>query len=131
MIQAVQKTSDPLATDQQFFDALVQRNIESLDGILADDFILIDVMSGSEFTKGALLAAFQTGQVTFESIKPAGVVARRYQSTAVITGRTEISGRVEESPFTIRSRYAHVYIEQAGRWRLVSAQGTQIAEQTG
>jgi len=30
-------------------------------------------------------------------------------------------------PFVASSRYTHVYIQQEGRWRMVSAQGTRIA----
>lgn len=119
--------SDPLAVDHQFFSALVARSLESLDELLADDFVLIDVLSGSEISKAALLAAAGSGQIRFEAIQPLEARVRRYGDTAVITGRTRMSGKFEESPFEANSRYTHVYVEQRGRWRLVSAQGTQIA----
>jgi hypothetical protein len=47
----------------------------------------------------------------------------------VITGRTRMTGRFEETPWEVASRYryTHVFVEQDGRWRLVAAQGTQIA----
>ena len=38
---------NPLNTDQQFFTALIAADIKTLEPILTDDFILIDVMSGS------------------------------------------------------------------------------------
>jgi len=38
-------------------------------------------------------------------------------------------GRIGEMPFSANSRYTHVYLEQQGRWRLFSAQGTPIASQ--
>ena len=41
---------DPLVTDRQFFSALVAGSVEDLDQILADDFVLIEVMGGSEVT---------------------------------------------------------------------------------
>jgi len=53
---------------------------------------------------------------------------RVYQTTAVITGRTEMSGQFGETPFATKSRYTHVYVEQQGRWRLVAAQGTKIID---
>src|SRR5258708_30829635 len=46
--------TDPLAADQEFFDSLVSRNGKALDRLLADDFVLIDVMQGSEMTKAFL-----------------------------------------------------------------------------
>ncbi len=45
---------DPLAAERQFFAALVDANVETLDRVLVDDFILIDVMSGSEISSKPL-----------------------------------------------------------------------------
>jgi hypothetical protein len=118
---------DPLVTDRQFFSALVDGSVEDLDRILADDFVLIEVMGGSEVTKSSLLGAIESGQLKFEAIEPADMSVRVYQPTALVTGRTQMRARFGETPFAARSRYTHVYVEQQGRWRLVAAQGTQIA----
>jgi len=75
-----------------------------------------------------LLAAIQSSQLKFGPIEPTDVWVRVYQTTAVITGRTEMSGQFGETPFTTKSRYTHVYVEQQGRWRLVAAQGTKIID---
>jgi ketosteroid isomerase-like protein len=120
-------TMDPLAAEREFFGALVQAQPEALDRVLADDFLLIDVMRGSEITRAALLAAIGSGQLRFEVIEPAEQRVRRYGATAVVTGRTRMSGRFEGTPFAAHSRYTHVYVEQQGRWSLVAAQGTPIA----
>jgi hypothetical protein len=118
---------DPLVADRQFFSALVDGSAKDLDQILADDFVLIEVMGGSEVSKSSLLGAIESGQLKFEAIEPADRRVRLYRTTAVVTGRTEMSARLGETPFAIRSRYTHLYVEQEGRWRLVAAQGTQIA----
>ena len=49
----------PLTADREFFAALSRGIIEYLDRVIADDFILIEVMGGSEITKSFLLAAIQ------------------------------------------------------------------------
>jgi hypothetical protein len=121
--------SAPLAVEQQFFTALVTANVETLNDILSEDFLLIDVMSGSEVDKSTLLAVVGSGQLTFESIEQVNARERSYGTASVVTGRTQMSGRFGEQSFTAKSRYTHVYVEQnGGVWRLVSAQGTQIAE---
>ena len=118
---------DTLATERAFFSALISANLESLDSLLADDFILIDVLNGSEITKPMLLAALGSSQVKFDSIEPVESRVRAYATTmAVIAGRTELRGRVGEAAFTASSRYTHVFVMQAGGWVLASAQGTQI-----
>jgi hypothetical protein len=117
----------PLAAERRFFTALVEGNLNDLEEVLADDFLLIDVMSGSEVPRAAMLDVLRSGQLKFESIEPAEARVRRYGATAVITGRTEMSMRFGKTALAARSRYTHVFVEQGGRWRMVAAQGTQIA----
>jgi Domain of unknown function (DUF4440) len=120
--------SDPLAADRQFFAALIDARRDVLDRLLADDFLLIDVMTGSEVPRDAFLALVGSGQLKFEAIEPAEVRVRLYPPAAVVTGRTRMQGRYEETPFEARSRYTHVYVDHQGRWRMVTAQGTPIVE---
>lgn len=119
--------SRPLAAERRFFAALIEGNARALDEILTADFLLIDVMSGSEIAKPDLLAVIGSGQLKFEAIDCVESRVRNYPGTAVVTGRTEMKGRFGETTFGTRSRYTHVYIKQQGSWRLVTAQGTQIA----
>jgi hypothetical protein len=117
----------PEAVEQEFFTALIAADTAELQKILADDFILIDVMSGSEVSKAALLETIGGGQLRFKNIERVEFRVRVYATTAVITGRTEMSGTFIEQAFRASSRYTHVFVEENGRWRLVSAQGTQTA----
>jgi ketosteroid isomerase-like protein len=119
--------TDPLAAEREFFAALIAGDANKLDAVLSDDFILVDVMSGGENTKAAMLAAVGGKQITFTSIEPADARVRVYGATAVINGRTRMTGSFAGTPFTVASRYTHVLVQDDGRWRLVSAQGTPIA----
>jgi len=121
--------SGPLAAERRFFIGLLDSNVEALDRVLADDFMLIDVMGGAEIRKAVLLDAIRSGQLKFETIERLDSHVRFYQSTAVVTGSTQMSGRFGAAPFTARSRYTHVFVEQQSEWRLVAAQGTQISPQ--
>jgi len=118
---------DPLVVDSLFFTSLIKANLPALDQVLAHDFILIDVISGSEVTRSSLLAVIGSGQVKFESIEPADNRVRLYKTTAVVTGRTRMKGRLGDAPFVASSRYTHVFVMDKGEWRLVAAQGTQIS----
>jgi len=117
----------PLAAERRFFDALVHGDVSALEEVLADDFLLIDVMSGSEVPRSAMLDVVGSGQLQFHSIDPAEARVRRYGEAAVITGRTEMRMSFGGQAIETRSRYTHVFVHQDGRWRMVSAQGTQIA----
>ena len=118
--------SSPLQAEQQFFAALIRADVKGLDSILGEDFLLIDVMTGSEITKSALLAVVGSGQLKFDAIEQLESRLRMYGETAVVTGRTQMSRRFDERPFTASSRYTHVYVKGQSQWQLVSAQGTQI-----
>jgi ketosteroid isomerase-like protein len=120
--------ADPLAADDAFFRALVAADGAALDALLADDFAIIDVMRGAEADKAAFVAVVGGGQVVFDSIEPADRRVRLYDRTAVITGRTSMSGSFAGAPFSAASRYTHVFVDHGGEWRLVAAQGTQISE---
>jgi len=37
----------------------------------------------------------------------------------------DVSGRFGDDPFSVFSRYTHVYVRSRNRWHLVSAQGTK------
>ena len=120
--------SDPLDTDRQFFSALVEGDLDALHDMLADDFVLIDVISGSRIEKTALLAAMESGQLEFTAIESLEASARVYHGCAIVNGRTQLRGRYADIAFEAHSRYTHVFVEQHGRWRMVSAQGTKVLE---
>jgi ketosteroid isomerase-like protein len=117
-----------LAADGDFFTALVGGDERALDSVLADDFVLVGVNDGVVVPRAALLPLVGQGQLQFDAIEPdrSQVLVRRYGTTAIVVGRTAMHGSYAGAPFSARSRYTHVFVEDQGRWRLASAQGTPI-----
>jgi ketosteroid isomerase-like protein len=113
--------------DQSFFAALRAADGAALASLLTDDFVLIDVMRGGEVPRADLIGVVGAGQLRFDTIDVIASRVRRYGDTAIVTGETRMRGRFGDDAWSAHSRYAHVYVEQDGRWRLASAQGTQIA----
>ena len=75
----------------------------------------------------SFIAALRDGLVGFERVHLVERVTRRYGDTAIIVGRTEMSGSFDGAKFAAASRYTHVLLrERDGHWRLASAQGTRI-----
>jgi hypothetical protein len=114
--------------DRRFFNALLHADIAELEKLLVNDFIIIDVMRGAVTSKSEIIQAVQSGQVKFEEIEVVDSHPRVYGEAAVITGSTRMVLRFGVATIEVRSRYTHVYCELKGAWRLVSAQGTRIAE---
>lgn len=115
------------AAESRFFQALLGTDGETLRGVLTPDFVLIDVMTGSEIPGSVLVDLVGGGQLVFETIERIDSRVRVYGSAGVVTGQTRMGGQYQNQPFSAHSRYTHVYVGGDAGWRLASAQGTPIA----
>jgi ketosteroid isomerase-like protein len=115
--------------DDAFFNALVAGDVDRIDSLLTDDFVIVDVISGAVADRAAFIGAIRDGLLVFERVHLVERLTRRHDDTAIIVGRTEMSGSFGEAPFAAASRYTHVLLRDADRrWRLATAQGTRIVE---
>ena len=113
--------------EDRFFDALVAGDVERIEELLTEEFLIVDVMSAAVIDRPSFIAALRDGLVGFESVHLVERVTRRYGDTAIIVGRTQMSGSFDGATFAAASRYTHVLLrERDGHWRLASAQGTRI-----
>jgi ribosomal protein S18 acetylase RimI-like enzyme len=119
-------TREVLECDESFFTALLAADHDLLGTILADDFVIIDVLSGQVGQRKELLGAISSGQLRFAEVTrhPEERWVRLRDSAAVVTGRTRMVMRYRGDEVTVHSRYTHAYARENGRWRLMSAQGT-------
>ncbi|HEX5436939.1 MAG TPA: nuclear transport factor 2 family protein [Gemmatimonadaceae bacterium] len=120
--------SGPNAAGREFVTALMAGDAVALRRVLSEDFTLIDVMTGTEVPGAVLSELVGSGRLAFDSIEATVSRVRLYQATAVVTGQSRMFGRMGDARFFSNTRYTNVYVEQGGRWRLVSAQGTEIVD---
>jgi ketosteroid isomerase-like protein len=119
-----------MKAEHAFFDALLRGDGPALQAVLTADFLLIDVMSGSEIPGDVLIDLVGSRQLRFESIERIDSRLRQFGDTAIVTGQTRMRGGFGDQRFEAHSRYTHVYVRDEERWRLASAQGTPIAAAT-
>ena len=119
-------TREVLACDESFFTALLGADHDLLGAILADDFLIIDVLSGQVARREELLGAIRSGQLRFTEVTRYAEErsVRLRGPVAVVAGRTRMVLCYQGNEVTAHSRYTHVYTRDSGRWRLMSAQGT-------
>jgi len=118
-----------LGRDQEFFDALVSADAARLDDIIAADFLIVDISSGSVFGRADLIDSVASGIIRFPAVQayPAEAVVRRVDSVGIVVGRTSMNfTNADGTSFIAGSRYTHVYALEETDWRLLSAQGTAI-----
>jgi hypothetical protein len=125
--QGMTAQNDVLIAEDRFFQALLEGDGDTLRDVLKPDFLLIDVMTGSEIPAAVLVDLVGSRQLRFESVERLDARVRLYGTAAVVTGQTRMQGRFGEQPFGAHSRYTHVYVRVGGTWQLASAQGTPIA----
>jgi len=121
------KQDGVLAAEDRFFDALLEGDGGALRAVLTTDFVLVDVMTGSEIPGSVLAELVGGGQLVFEAIERIDSRVRTYGTAAVVTGQTRMRGRYQGQGFAAHSRYTHVYVQGDTGCRLASAQGTPIA----
>ena len=115
-----------LMTEDAFFAALSKGDRRALEGAVADECILIDVLSGSEVPRSVFVESLGSRRLAFESIERLGARVRLYGDTAVVTGETRMIGSFDGQAFQVHSRYTHVYVHGPNGFRLVNAQGTPV-----
>lgn len=116
------------ASERAFFDALVAADVAALEAVLADDFLIVDVLAGQVATRADLLGALSTGLLRFTSVAydDADVRVRFRGAVAVSVGRTSMTMELGGVTTQVESRFTHVHVRTPAGYRLLSAHGTQI-----
>ena len=125
-IPATISTEDEIRRiEVEWGDAFEQRDIETLDRLMADDYILTDPL-GSVRTKAESLAAIKNNEVHFESTKSDNVNVRINGDTAVVTGRSTFRGRYKGWSMAGQYQYTDVLVKRRGSWQAVGSHITAV-----
>ncbi len=117
-----------LELDHAFNLAVGANDAAALDKIIADDCILTNTL-GKSFGKCTRVSLTQSGSLVFDSYTADDIKISIYGNTAVVTERNTSVARAGQDPVhTGQFRYTRVYVQRQGRWQLVAAQKTRIAE---
>jgi len=121
-----------LAAEEAFFAGLLAGDATALEQVLAEDFILVDVLNGDVVPRAGLLEALRAGDLVFMSVArdEADVLIRHRSGLAVVIGRTHMVMRYLGVQTGTGSRYTHMYVHDGRCWRLLTAQGTALSDTT-
>jgi ketosteroid isomerase-like protein len=119
-----------LQLEQKWKDAVLERNVPAMEGLLGDDYIGI-TPNGTLESKEQTLANMKSRVVSLSSIEISDRKIRFYGKTAVVTSKAEVSGDMEGSKANGNYRYTRVYVrDPRGGWKIVSFEASRI-RQTG
>ncbi len=108
-------------------NALVNRNVDFIDGILAEDFTYIS-SSGQVQNKAEHLALIKSPDLIIESSSSSNFVVRVYGDMAVAIAEGRIKGRYKSNSFDNHYRYTDVWVKRKGIWKAVATQITNLPQ---
>lgn len=107
--------------------AIVAKDRAAIAANMAEDFRQIDahgnVESKASFIDGLVTPDLELDPYTVEDFE-----VRIYGSTALLSGRTRMTGRYAGKPFSTHYRYIDVYVKRGGAWKIVSVQISPIRD---
>jgi len=117
-----------LQMEEKWKNAVIQRNFQAMNDLLADDYIGI-TPNGTLESKEQMLDNMKAGTVRLKSIDVSDRKVRFYGKTAVVTSKAEVTGNLEGGKANGNYRYTRVYVRNArGGWRIVSFEASRIRE---
>ena len=106
--------------------AIVRKDEKAIAGNMADDFRMIDGY-GNVSAKQAFVADIVDPKLSIDPYSVEEFDVRVYGDTALLSGRTHMTGRHDGKPFESNYRYIDIYVRRAGTWKIVSVQITKLA----
>jgi ketosteroid isomerase-like protein len=126
---AADKPADVVAHLKQLSDnwdrAIVAKDEAAIAGNMAEDFRIID-RRGDIGGKKAFVADILDPKLTIDPYTVEDFEVRLYGDTALLSGRTQMTGKFDGQPFTSNYRYIDIYVRKGGVWKIVSVQITQL-----
>lgn len=117
--------SEDIATvarlDKEYQAAVERNDAQTMDRLLADDFVLV-VGSGKVYTKEDLLEEARSGRITYERQDDTEQTVRVWGDTAVVTALLTAKGTEGDKPVEYRVWFSDTYVRLPEGWRYSFAQ---------
>lgn len=107
--------------------AIVRKDRAAIESNMAEDFRQIDGDADLE-TKASFVEGLMSPKLKIDPYTVEDFEVRQYGDTALLSGRTKMTGSWDGKPFTSHYRYIDIYARQNGAWKIVSVQITRLAK---
>jgi len=116
-----------LKLEDEFARAVAGNDVDALDGLLANDWIIVEP-DGSIIDKARFLGVIRSGALSHESVESTDLRVRLYGNTAVVTALTTTKGKFMGQDFASCERATDIFVKQTDRWQCVFAQLTRFTK---
>ena len=107
-----------LKLEKAFAEAIVDNDLEGLERVVADDWIIIDP-NGEIVDRARFFEVIRSGSLTHEIMESEDFRVRIYGDSAVVTAVTRTKGKFIGQEFSTQERATDVFVKRDGRWRCV------------
>lgn len=115
------------AQGDRWDQAIVRKDRAAIEANMADDFRQIDGRGNVE-TKASFVAGLVSPDLVIDPYTVEDFDVRVYGDTALLSGRTRMTGRYQGEAFSSHYRYIDIYVRRDGAWKIVSVQISRIPE---
>jgi predicted RNA-binding protein with PUA domain len=107
------------------FDWLINKQYDSLE-LLLDDQLKYIHSNGWVQSKKEVFEDSRSGKLVYQKIEITESAVRRYDNTAIVTGKGKFSGIGNGNSFAMELAYTEVYVKSNNRWRLASRHANRM-----
>jgi Domain of unknown function (DUF4440) len=111
--------------NDEWTKALVRRDAETLDRIMADDFYFAYPMEGDD--KAQFIGDVTSGNVRVEYLNRENVIVHIWGTAAALTATDSAKWFYNGREFSGRYKIVQLYAEREGAWQLVMVQACPIS----
>jgi ketosteroid isomerase-like protein len=105
--------------------AIVRKDEKAVAHNMAEDFRQIDGYGNLE-TKKSFVAGIVDPKLSIDPYTVEDFEVRLYGDTALLSGRTHMTGKYDGKVFESNYRYIDIYVRRNGAWQIVSVQITKL-----
>jgi ketosteroid isomerase-like protein len=105
--------------------AIVRKDEKAIADNMAEDFRQIDGYGNLE-TKQSFVKGIVDPKLTINPYTVEEFEVRLYGDTALLSGRSHLTGTYEGKAFESNYRYIDIYVRKNGAWKIVSVQITKF-----
>ena len=111
------------ALDTEYQAAVKKNDVDTMDRILADDFVLVTGL-GKTYTKADLLEEARSKRMVYEHQEDSAQKVRVWGDTAVVTALLWAKGTEDGKAFDYKLWFSDTYVRTPTGWRYVLAQAS-------
>lgn len=115
-----------LRLEQQWQEALLASDTAALDRLYAETIVYTH-SNGSVDDKATYIGNIKSGATKYQSLVRDDIKVQVFGNSAIVTCHWKVQTMSRGNLINTDARYIHVYVKQAGVWRMVAHQSTRIS----